>query len=179
MYGTHKEAPMNKILTIAVLLALALAALAGNAPRDGKLMADVITAAHNRYRAGLGIPPLRWSAALAAHAKQWSDRLASEGGRNIYHSSGTGEGENIWCGTMGHFSYEQMVDGWGSEKKYFKYGVFPNVSASGRWSDVGHYTQIIWKGTEEVGCGLSSAGGVDILVCRYSPPGNYMGQKPY
>ena len=139
---------------------------------------EEILAAHNRYRSELAIPPLKWSDTLAVNAKKWADHLASRGG-HLYHSSGTGEGENLWMGTSGYYKYTQMVDSWGSEKKYYKDGTFPNVSSSGKWSDVGHYTQIIWRNTTEVGCAKSTGGGYDVFVCRYSPPGNYIGQKVY
>ena len=42
-----------------------------------------------------------------------------------------------------------------------------------------HYTQMVWNGTTEVGCATDSGGGVDYLVCRYTPPGNIIGQTPY
>lgn len=151
---------------------------------DEKTVSDVknpfiteILNAHNKYRSELNIAPLKWSEELAKHAKAWADRLASE--RKMYHSSGTGEGENLWMGTSGYYSLTQMVDGWGGEKKYYKDGIFPGVSTTGNWADVGHYTQIIWRNTTEVGCAKSTSGGNDYLVCRYSPPGNYMRQKPY
>jgi len=133
--------------------------------------------AHNKYRTPLSIPPLKWSEKLEKNAKVWADRLAAE--RRMFHSSGTGEGENLWMGTSGYYSLTQMVDGWGAEKRYYKGGTFPHVSTSGNWADVGHYTQVIWRNTTEVGCAKSSGGGYDYFVCRYSPPGNYMGQKVY
>jgi len=141
-----------------------------------------IVNAHNKYRNDLGLPGLTWSPELAAHARKWSDHLASMGGRKIMHAPASergSEGENIWWGSAGYYSLTQMVDGWGAEKKYFVYGTFPGVSSTGNWADVGHYTQIIWKTTTFVGCGRSTAGGYDIFVCRYSPPGNFMGMKPY
>lgn len=145
-------------------------------------MKDDILAAHNRYRADLNIPPLEWSDQLASHAQGWAQHLARRGGRSLVHSSNSsrpGEGENLWMGTSGYYSYTQMVDSWGSEKRYFKGGTFPHVSTTGNWANVGHYTQIIWKNTQKVGCALATAGGYDILVCRYSPPGNYIGQPVY
>jgi hypothetical protein len=69
-----------------------------------------------------------------------------------------------------------MVRDWASEKHYFRPGVFPNVSSSGNWVDVGHYTQIIWRQTTRVGCAVHQAQ-ADFLVCRYSPAGNVMGQR--
>ncbi len=133
--------------------------------------------AHNKYRTPLSILPLKWSDRLAKDARIWADRLAGE--RRMYHSSGSGDGENLWMGTSGYYSLTQMVDGWGAEKKYYKNGTFPDVSTTGNWRDVGHYTQIIWRNTTEVGCAKSSGGGNDFFVCRYSPPGNYIRQKVY
>jgi len=38
---------------------------------------------------------------------------------------------------------------------------------------------MIWRQTTQVGCGLASGKGFDVLVCQYNPPGNWMGQSPY
>ena len=43
----------------------------------------------------------------------------------------------------------------------------------------GHYTQLVWKNTTEVGCAKVTCGNQTIWVCNYNPPGNYVGQKPY
>jgi len=173
---------MKKIL-FSVFLTAAVTAAAGFYGSDMNMLnardsavAEILQA-HNRYRTELNIPTLQWSDKLAKNAQVWADRLASE--RKMYHSSGSGEGENLWMGTSGYYSLTQMVDGWGSEKKYYKNGIFPAVSTSGNWADVGHYTQIIWRNTTEVGCAKSTGGGNDFFVCRYSPPGNYMRQKVY
>lgn len=140
---------------------------------------QTILAAHNRYRSAVGIPSLTWSRELANDAKAWADRLAFSGNRTLQHDRNTVDGENLWMGTSEAFTLTQMVDSWGQEKQYFVYGVFPNVSSTNRWSDVGHYTQMIWAATTQVGCGLSTGGGFDFLVCRYSPPGNFQGQRVY
>lgn len=100
----------------------------------------------------------------------------------MQHRQNTREGKNLWAGTvgyLGYFSYTQMVDSWGKEKQYFVSGIFPNVSSRGNCYNVRHYTQIIWLNTAAVGCGLPHGGSKDILVCRYSHPGNYRGQKAY
>jgi hypothetical protein len=149
------------------------------ADRSDEAFVDTMLASHNRYRTELNLPPLRWSDQLAQNAQGWANELAAQGGRRLVHSQGTGEGENLWMGTSGYFSYDDMVTGWGDEKRYFRPGTFPNVSTTGNWADVGHYTQIIWRDTTHVGCALSTAGGNDILVCRYSPPGNYYGRRVY
>lgn len=43
----------------------------------------------------------------------------------------------------------------------------------------GHFTQVIWKGTKEVGCATQVCPGSQYkhhTVCNYFPPGNYRGQ---
>lgn len=75
-------------------------------------------------------------------------------------------------GTRRAFGVEGMVGAWASEKRLFVRGVFPGVSRTGNWIDVGHYTQMIWPATQRIGCALASTGRTDYLVCLYSPAGN-------
>lgn len=140
-----------------------------------------LLAAHNRERAATGIPMLEWDARLASDAQEWADRLSASG--TFRHAPTSPQnprfGENIWGGSSGVFSPEHMVGRWIAEKEHFKRGRFPYNSSTGKVADVGHYTQVIWRDTDKVGCGLSSVGDEDILVCRYSDPGNIVGQSPF
>ena len=45
----------------------------------------------------------------------------------------------------------------------------------------GHFTQMVWKTTTEIGCAVGKRKDIPgyIVVCRYNPPGNVIGQKPY
>jgi hypothetical protein len=132
----------------------------------------------NIYRSALSEPPLSWSADLALDAQTWATHLAQID-QGLHDAAVIGkEGENIWWGTAGAYSYGDMVKFWCGEKKGFVYGVFPDCRVN-RSVVVGHYTQIVWKNTLSVGCALVSNGNKDYLVCRYSPPGNIMGEKPY
>ena len=79
-------------------------------------------------------------------------------------------------GTRGAFSVETMVNNWASEGRVFQRGVFPAVSRTDNWEDVGHYTQIVWPTTTRVGCAIASTARTDYLVCRYSPAGNIDGR---
>lgn len=137
-----------------------------------------ILAAHNKYRTEVGVPELKWSESLESEARKWAERLSKS--QDFKHSGVSAQGENIWIGTSKRFTFEQMVDSWGSEKKNFKYGKFPEVSRTGNWFDVGHYTQIIWKNTTKVGCaGVDGPDGMFRFVARYKGPGNFRGQAPY
>ncbi len=80
-------------------------------------------------------------------------------------------------GTQGGFPVQAMVGAWSSEKTMFVPGIFPNVSSTGNWLDVAHYTQMIWRTTQRVGCGIRSSGRHDYLVCRYGAKGNRDGDR--
>jgi len=161
----------------ALLLLLAAPGVVG--ATDG--MSDFelrVLASQNAERAALGLAPLRWNAQLARDAGTWAEHLASTG--RFEHSPNAPRqrvGENIWGGTSGRFAPERMVALWLSEKQYFKPGVFPANSTSGDSRDVSHYTQVIWRRTTDVGCSLARGVREDILVCRYTQPGNVWGQS--
>ncbi len=136
--------------------------------------------AQNQERARLGLAPLQWSPELAASARQWADHLAATGKfEHAPENRAEPQGENLWAGTRGYYSPEAMVDAWVREKRYFKLGRFPDNSTTGNFEDVGHYTQLVWRDTGAVGCARAQSAAEDILVCRYSDAGNWIGEKPY
>ncbi len=157
-----------------MLLALAGATPAFSTPVTAPTFEARLLAAHNSERARLGQPQLVWNDVLAKHARDWAEKLAKND--SFEHAPQNAEGENLWSGTSGVFSAEEMVGLWVEEKKFFKPGLFPNVSSSGNWIDVGHYTQLVWKDTRQVGCALARGKEDDVLVCRYDPPGNWIGR---
>jgi hypothetical protein len=134
--------------------------------------------AHNDAREDVGLAPLAWSDRLAADAQQWARHLARN---NLYdHASPQqrkGQGENLWRGSRGHWDARTKIGFFIAEKRHFRPGNFPEVSRTGRWSDVAHYTQIIWPQTREVGCALAHTATDEVLVCRYWPAGNVWGQR--
>jgi hypothetical protein len=156
---------------------LVLATLMG-AQSHGEALDHRLLAAHNRERAALNLPALRWNTDLARGAAEWSQRLAA-GSRVEHATGGSGQGENIWMGTAGRFAPETMVEAWLDEKAHFTPGTFPRVSRTGRWADVGHYTQMVWRDTSDVGCAVARGRQADVLVCRYARPGNVVGRVPF
>lgn len=165
----------------AVLATLAAApTMLGSVSRNHDFDARLLTV-HNRERAAAGVPALKWSDQLSASAQKWADHLGQTSG--FEHSPDEVgqrvQGENLWAGTRGYYSPEVMVGLWVSEKRDFKPGLFPANSRTGDVEHVGHYTQLVWRGTTEVGCALAQGHTEDVLVCRYSTAGNVTGQRPY
>ncbi len=159
-----------------VLLAASLVLAFPAHADEADALASRLLTAHNTERVRMGIGPLRWSPALADQAQAWASDLARRG--TLQHSQDRqGAGENLWMGTSGYYTPEAMVGAFIGERRHFRPGSFPNVSTTGRWSDVGHYTQLIWPGTREVGCAVAKGRSFDVLVCRYLPAGNIISQR--
>jgi uncharacterized protein YkwD len=151
----------------------------GHKRSNSALKASMMTR-HNAARRNVGAPALIWDDALVRSAQKYANTLSASG-RFEHDPANSGydaEGENLWMGTRGAFSYDEMVNAWIDERQYFKNGPFPENSRTGNWGDVGHYTQIIWPTTTKIGCALATNSGNDVLVCRYSPGGNIVGRDP-
>ena len=161
------------------MLAMVMPVLVGTSSATGSFETRIL-GTHNRERESLGLAPLRWNPELAASAQSWAERLAATGRfEHAPEDRYSPQGENLWAGTRGYYAPEAMVDAWIREKRYFRRGVFPNNSTTGRVEDIGHYTQVVWKDTREVGCAHAASSREDILVCRYAQAGNYVGEIPF
>jgi len=164
---------------IYLLLALLVPLIVGATDPSANFGKRVL-AVHNQERSVLGLEPLRWEPALAQSAQRWADYLAQSGRfEHAPESAGAPQGENLWAGTKGFYSPEAMVDAWAREKRFFRQGTFPDNSVTNKVQDVGHYTQMVWRATRQVGCAKATHGNEDILVCRYAEAGNYVGEKPF
>jgi hypothetical protein len=107
------------------------------------------------------------------------------------HSGRDGYGENL-AGYQGQtVTPMDVVEGWAAEEDCYSYGpVSTNNSdcdmtcaRSKQSNGCGHYTQVVWRDTMQVGCGVATCGsgrsGGEVWVCNYKAPGNYIGRKPY
>ncbi|MDY7098799.1 MAG: CAP domain-containing protein [Pseudomonadota bacterium] len=162
------------LVVISASLAAMCAAVSQARPADDA--ERIWLEAHNEARAEFGSSALKWSDSLARDAAEWAQVLARK--QQMQHASLSqrkGQGENLWMGTRGYFAPRQMIDSFVSERQHFVSGQFPKVSRTGRWGDVGHYTQIVWPETRQVGCAIASGAQFDVLVCRYYPAGNMIG----
>jgi len=155
------------IVTFAVLFALVSADLKSES-----------LAAHHKWRSAVKVPDLVWNNTLAASAKKWAETIARNG-RSSHSQNRVNTGENISYGTTSSNTIEGLVGLWGAEKKYFVSGRTYPKCTSRYESDVWHYTQLVWKKTTQVGCGMGYSNGRSWYVCQYYPRGNMMGQSVY
>jgi len=171
--------PISTVMLIALLSQIALAKLTPDEQAE-------IVSAHNQWRRVVNVPDLHWSAKLADMAQRHADTLKNAKACQPMHSQASDFGENMFWASPIQYSDgfteiqqltpTQVVDDWGSEKNDYNYP--SNSCAVGK--RCGHYTQIIWNSTTEVGCGKAFCpDNSQVWVCNYEPAGNYVGQKPY
>ena len=87
-----------------------------------------------------------------------------------FDHSGGEYGENLAAATTGSMSPMGVVDMWYAEVAQFDF-------VHGGFSmDTGHFTQLVWRGTTQVGCGTTTCNDMQIWVCNYDPSGNYEGE---
>jgi hypothetical protein len=179
----------------------------GTSAGDGETGRMVgMTAAHNAVRAMVDtdppLPPVRWSTELAGYAQEWADMQTEAcDPQQVMHRSGQdlrakGYGENLAASIGVSTDAQWAVDGWAGEVACWTYGTISDPFLGGgtemcnascymkMHSDgCGHYTQIVWRETTQIGCGVSTcntgAGSMDVWICNYAPAGNFVGEAPY
>jgi pathogenesis-related protein 1 len=176
---------MYKLLIVFILLAQQVTAQThiintGSNIKDKD--AEIILAHHNTIRDEKKLPALSWSPSLAAYAQNWADHLAKNNNCTIKHRAFSGEngmvyGENIFWGSSAEvYAPAEASYSWYSEKKQYSYRKINTA----KWYGTGHYTQMMWKTTREMGVGVAICpNGAIIVVANYFPAGNVVGEYPY
>ncbi|KAK1659692.1 CAP domain-containing protein [Colletotrichum godetiae] len=129
--------------------------------------------AHNAARSDVGVPALEWDATLASNAQEWATHLLSVG--SLTHSSVNDQGENLYMQSNTDSPYINAANAWIAEKSSYN----GETITADNYMGFGHYTQIVWKSTTKVGLAVATNSQGTYVVARYSPPGNYLGEKPY
>lgn len=169
----------------AIMLSTAAASEEALSPKFRQALVD----AHNAWRQDVKVADVNWADDLAAGAQQWADQLATERACRMEHSTidqRQKSGENLYWASPVRWSdgkverqsvtADQVVGSWGKERG--DYDAQKNECRVGRVC--GHYTQVVWRSTREVGCAMQVCGDQSqVWVCRYRPTGNWVGEKPY
>lgn len=144
--------------------------------------AQHILAQHNCARQRYGVQPLKWDWQLAADAALHAERCVWAHASDIGQAPPTLQGENLSLAA----GRAASVDGWLTEERNYAC-----ADAQCLRDQCGHWTQVLWHDTQRIGCARKTCADVvdksgasigfrnaELLVCRYSPPGNYVGRQP-
>jgi len=176
------ERTMKGFLAIAFVCCLVQAIESCTVIEDG----PSVLATHNMLRARHGAPNLSYDAKLASHAAAYSKKLCESNtfDHDKNELSHYKEGENLYYGEtsvqvdvcLATFKWYNEVNDmeWSKLPTFYNFMPVP--------SNLGHFTQLVWKGTSKVGCGTAyrkeGTTYKTYITCRYSSPGNVMGQFP-
>ncbi|CAO2815860.1 unnamed protein product [Amaranthus hypochondriacus] len=153
-------------LIIGILVLLQTCSNAQNSPQD-------YVDAHNQARAADGVGNIAWNETVAAYAENYANQRAADCA--LIHSDTNGlYGENIGVGP--ELTGIGAVEMWVKEKANYDYD--SNTCADNEMC--GHYTQVVWSNSLGLGCArVQCNNGNFFVTCNYSPPGNYIGEKPF
>lgn len=140
-------------------------------PTPASSLAQEMLDSHNAVRARVGVPPLTWSDTLAETAQDWADYLIAT--NTLFHSPDNQYGENLYAISGGTTSPNDVVAYWAREATGY------DVRRDTCNGTCGHYTQLVWRKSREVGCAVATDNRREVWVCEYSPPGNVVGYRPY
>ncbi|XP_075243947.1 ancylostoma secreted protein-like [Convolutriloba macropyga] len=149
-------------------------------------MSGTVLAVHNSHRSNAGLQPLSWSGSLAGEAQSYNDQLTG-GSCSMIHSGASGKGENLYMITGSSYSDSDLGDkassSWYSEIEDYEYPSDPaqTFDLCVDFEDVGHFTQMMWSATTEVGCGFGKCSSQDtfMVTCQYKPAGNMKGEPMF
>ncbi|CAG5036509.1 unnamed protein product [Parnassius apollo] len=125
---------------------------------------------HNEYRRAHGVPSLVLNKYICKISQKWAEELAKKDA--ISCSLNQNFGENVYCGWSPDPKVKtkarDCVEKWYSKIKDYSFGGEPEILT------YGHYAQIVWKNTRELGVGSAkSKSGKLYVVANYFPPYNY------
>ena len=121
---------------------------------------------HNTYRENNQAPDVTWDTTLAEYAQNVANQC-------VFAHSGGPYGENLAEGTYTNPNYYVYL--WYNEMSNYPF----DNPGGGDFESYGHFTQVVWKASTTIGCGLADCSGSLLLVCEYNPRGNVAGAQEY
>ncbi|XP_037079765.1 DNA topoisomerase 1-like isoform X2 [Pollicipes pollicipes] len=142
---------------------------------DEEEFAEQCLKAHNVYRRKHGVPALKLNKKLCEYSQEWARTMASKD--TMEHRRDKKYGENIFCVWSDDPKFkvggQEAVDSWYNEIKDHKFGREPEPGVI----KSGHFSQVIWKDSKELGIGKArSKSGKIMVVANYDPAGNFIGE---
>ncbi|XP_048203595.1 cysteine-rich secretory protein 2-like [Perognathus longimembris pacificus] len=123
---------------------------------------------------------MQWSLEASRNAQKWANICIYKHSNKEDPKHRTKCGENLFR-SSGLRSWSYVMQKWFNESTNFTYGLGPKTPSA----VVGHYTQLVWYSTYQVGCGVAYCPSQKTMkynyVCQYCPAGNLPSKKtkPY
>ncbi|KAL4948287.1 CAP domain-containing protein [Aspergillus filifer] len=140
---------------------------------SAKLFKSTVLDATNAYRKAYNASALSWNNTLADFARDWARTC-------VWEHSGSPYGENL---AYGYSTSLSSITAWADEAAHYDFS-----KPTGFTKETGHFTQLVWKSTKQVGCAAVDCGVTDLrgasgngraqgwyVVCEYLPGGNVVG----
>lgn len=174
-------ASMLSLGAIATHLAIAQTSM------DLNTLRSIALSQHNSYRNTHHSPNMSLNSSLNSTAQNWAQYLAANA---IFEHSSRSQrnnaGENLYVyyttgsAPAADTLAEEAVTSWYNEVSDYNY------SNPGFASATGHFTQVVWKNSTELGCGAAEGTATlqgrnfnaFYVVCHYNPAGNVTGDFP-
>ncbi|KHN86537.1 Ancylostoma secreted protein, partial [Toxocara canis] len=151
-------------------------------------MRAAVVAKHNEFRAmlthgtaeykgghklpsGKNIYQMEWDCALEKHAQDWSNNC-------IFKHSDADMGENLFKSSPLPLGAVTAVESWWAELKQYDASGNPKLLLNdGVFKVAGHWSQVAWGATTQVGCGITNCGPDKFIMvtCNYLVAGNMQG----
>ena len=157
----------------------------GQTSIDLATLRSVAVSQHNTYRATHKSPNITISDSLNSSAQAWAENIASSG--QFAHSTNRNNvGENIYASFTTQTSIDPTTLGNEAVSKWYGEVKDYNYASPGFSSNTGHFTQVVWKGSTQLGCGAAQGTktmngttyNAFYVVCQYAAAGNMQGQFP-
>lgn len=154
---------------------------------DLRTLQSTALSKHNGYRSTHRSPNMSINNSLNNTAQSWAEYLAANGVfEHSDRSQRNNAGENLYVyyttapSISADTLAEEAVTNWYDEVSDYDY------SNPGFSMGTGHFTQVVWKGSTELGCGAAEGTATFdgtrfnafYVVCHYAPAGNMMGDFP-
>ncbi|MFB2880748.1 CAP family protein [Floridanema aerugineum] len=142
--------------------------------------------AHNTYRVKHHSPNMTISESLNSTAQAWAQHLATSnvGLQHSSRSQRNNAGENLFVYYTTAPSFNSADLGKSAVKSWYDESSLYNYANPVFSSATGHFTQVVWKNSTQLGCGAApgkaTVNGRNFnafyVVCHYAPAGNVQGQ---
>ncbi|KAM9309945.1 cysteine-rich venom protein pseudechetoxin [Pholidichthys leucotaenia] len=136
---------------------------------------------HNAFRRAVEPPAsdmllMSYNEDLAAAAQAWVDQcILAHGPPSSRMLDGYEVGENLFYSSY-PYSWTFIVNAWHNEVSHY---IYPKGSSNGE--PIGHYTQVVWNSSYQVGCGVTFCTELNkyFYGCHYYRAGNFRAWPPY